>query len=108
MNIIPKPYNVTPVVAARNNERKTSYKRLSLNKYDKLDSDLKAARNEIERIKRIVARHSDPGDATVEKLERFWYQFEAIRGDLIGRCEHDDSMGMCVKHYARKLPSEAQ
>ena len=102
MNIIPNLNNITPIAAARKNRRKTGYKRLSLNKHDKLDDALKAARNEIERIKRIVARHSDQGDATVAKLDRFWEQFEAVRWDLMQRCERDHSKKDQVMHFARK------
>ena len=86
MNIIPNQNNVTHISAARSAKSKPGYKRLSLNKHDKLDDALKSARNEIERIKRIVARHSDHGDAIVAKLDRFWEQFEAVRWDLMQRC----------------------
>ena len=96
--------NVTPITAARKSKPKTGYKRLSLNKYDKLDDRLKAARNEIELIKRIMVRHSDPGDPIVEKLDRFWEQYEAIRWDLIQRCGRDHCKKDQVMHSARKYP----
>ena len=99
--------NVTPIAAARKNRRKAGYKRLSLNKHDKLDDALKAARNEAERIKRIVARHSDPGDPIVARLDRFWGQYEAIRWDLTLRCNGDYSQKEQALHCARKLPSDA-
>ena len=107
MTIIANQNNVTPIASARKNKRKTGYKRLSLNKHDKLDDALKAARNEAERIKRIVARHSDPDDPIVEKLERFWQQYEAIRWALSERCSRDYSMKQQALHCARKLPSDA-
>lgn len=107
MKIIPNHNNVTPIAAARKCRRKTGYKRLSLNKHDKLDDALKAARNEIERIKRIVARHSDHDDATVIKLDRFWNQFEAVRWDLAKRSMRDYSKKQHAMHLARKLPSDA-
>lgn len=104
MNIIANQNNVTPITAgARKAKPKTGYKRLSLNKHDKLDDALKATRNEIERIKRIVARHSDKGDATVIKLDRFWQQFEAVRWDLMQRCDRDHSKKERIMHYARKF-----
>ena len=107
MNIIANLNNVTPITTARKTRRKIGYKRLSLNKHDKLDDALKAARNEAERIKRIVVRHSDPGDPIVEKLERFWEQYEAIRWALYERRSRDYSKKEQVLHYARKLPSDA-
>ena len=94
--------NVTSITSARKAKPKSGYKRLSLNKHDKLDDALKAARDEIERIKRIVARHSDHGDATVARLDRFWEQFEAVRWDLMQRCERDHSKKDQVMHSARK------
>ena len=97
--------NVTPISAAR--KPKSGYKRLSLNKHDKLDDALKAARNEVERIKRVVARHSDQGDTTVAKLDRFWEQFEAIRWDLIERCGRDHSRKEQALHAARQIPGDA-
>ncbi len=99
--------NVTPITAARKSKPKTGYKRLSLNKYDKLDDALKAARNEADRIKRIVARHSGPGGPIVEKLECFWEQYEAIRWALYERRSRDYSKKEQALHYARKLPSDA-
>ncbi len=102
MKIIPNQNNVTHISAAQKAKSKTGYKRLSINKHDKLDDALKAARNEIERIKRIVARHSDQGDATVAKLDRFWGQFEAMRRDLIERCGRDHSKKDRLIHSVRK------
>ena len=102
MNSIANVNNITLITAGRKAKPKTGYKRLSLNKHDKLDDALKTARDEIERIKRIVARHSDQGDATVAKLDRFWGQFEAIRRDLIERCVRDHSKKDQVMHSARK------
>ncbi len=99
--------NVTLLTAARKAKRNTGYKRLSLNKYDKLDDALKATRNEIERIKRIVARHSDHGDATVQKLDRFWNQVEAVRWDLAQRKMRDYSKNQLAMHYARNMASDA-
>ena len=43
MKIIPNQNNVTHISAAQKIKRKTGYKRLSLNKHDKLDDALKAA-----------------------------------------------------------------
>jgi len=99
--------NVTPITSARKAKPKSGYKRLSLNKHDKLDDALKAARDEVERIKRIVARHSDQGDTTVAKLDRFWEQFEAVRWDLIERGGRDHSKKDQVMHSARKYDGGA-
>lgn len=107
MKSIANPNNVTSISAARKAKPTTGYKRLPLNKHDKLDDALKAARNEVERIKRIVARHSDERDATVAKLDLFWRQFEAVRGDLAHRSMRDYSKKEQVMHYARKLPGDA-
>ncbi len=107
MKSIANQNNVTSIATARRAKRKTGYKRLSLNKHDKLDDALKAARNEAERIKRIIIRHSDPGDSTVEKLERFWNQYESLRGDLAQRRGRDYSQKEQVMHMARTMPDDA-
>ena len=107
MNSIANVNNITLITAGRKAKPKTGYKRLSLNKHDKLDDALKAARNEIERIKRIVVRHSDQGDVTVAKLDLFWNQFESVRWDLAKRSMRDYSPRQQATHCAKKLPDDA-
>ena len=58
---------------------------LTLNQHEKICAILKQARNDVERVRKIVARRSDPDDIELRMLEDFWNRFEATRWKLSQR-----------------------
>lgn len=75
---------------------------LTLSQYDKIDAALKQARNDVDRLRKIVARRSDPDDLTLMMLADFWDQFEMSRYALAKRREREYSIKeIATRAFAR-------
>ena len=85
----------------------SKHKPFTLNQHDNMDASILHARNEIEKVKHKVARRSEPDDPTLQKLERFWYLFNDVRGDLLRRSDAEHSEKELLKHYEHTAASNA-
>lgn len=69
----------------------SKHKPLTLNQHEKISAILKQARNDVERVRKIVARRSDLDDIELRMLEDFWNQFESTRWKLSQRMAREHS-----------------
>lgn len=85
----------------------SKHRPFTLNQHDTMRATIKHCRNEIEKVKRKVARRSNPDDPTLQKLERMWYLFEDISWDLSQRRGREHSEKEFLAHWLHQRPDAA-